>query len=58
MMGEKFVDDKERSNQLPGYVWTGRELTKTLDKRLEGAIVNALCHRATGFEFKRFKLRF
>jgi len=58
MMGEKFIDDKERGNQLPGYTWVGRELTKALDKRLEGAIVNALCHRTGGFEFKRFKLPF
>lgn len=56
MMGEKFVDDKIRSNQVPGYVWVGRELTKFLDKSLDGAIINALCHRSGGFEFKRFKL--
>jgi hypothetical protein len=56
MMGEKFVDDKVRSNQVAGYVWAARKMLATLDRRVEGARINALCHRLKDYEFKTFEI--
>lgn len=56
VMGEKFVDDKVRSDQVPGYLWAAQILTEHLPTNLAGCLINALAHRATGYEFKQFKI--
>jgi len=56
VMGPKFVDDKIRSNQVLGYVWAARQLAASLTRPVEGAKINALAHRASGYEFKSFKI--
>lgn len=56
IMGPQFIDDKVRSNQVLGYVWSARELLKDLPLNVEGAMINALCNRSSGFEFKQFSI--
>lgn len=58
VMGEKFMDDKERSSQFPGYVYAARYLSRSLfgDMPVFGARINALALRTAGFEFKQFDL--
>lgn len=56
MMGDKFVDDKVRSNQVNGYVWAARQLLAPIARDVEGCIINALCHRLKDYEFKQFEI--
>lgn len=53
IMGEKFADDKYRSNQMLGYTFLARQV---LGLRVEGVIINAAAFRKGGFEFQRFTL--
>jgi hypothetical protein len=56
IMGEKFLDDKLRSSQIHGYTWVANQLCERMTKSVGGTIINALCHRSSGFEFKDFKI--
>jgi hypothetical protein len=56
VMGEKFADDKHRSNQMQGYTWAGRTLEEPLGLDLSGVMIDAIAMRARGFEYKRFPL--
>lgn len=58
IMGEKFVDDKERSSQMLGYAFASRYLSNTLfgGKPVYGVRINALAQRTGGFEFKTFNI--
>jgi len=58
VMGEKFVDDKERSSQMLGYTFAARYLAKLLFDNMPvfGVRINALAMRQTGFEFKMFDI--
>lgn len=71
MMGEKFADTYLRSSQMLGYLWAGRmlieqglgELTtesgkvyNLAEKPYRGVLINTLCIRKSGAEFKCFPI--
>lgn len=56
VMGEKYTDGMLRSNQMLGYSWATRELTKALGLPVAGVIINAIAVRKSGTEFKRFRI--
>lgn len=60
VMGEKFLDDKQRSTQMLGYTYAARYLSRELFDNMPvfGARINALAMRSSGYEFKQFDLPF
>lgn len=60
VMGEKFIDDKVRGNQMIGYTFAARWMAEKLfgDIPVFGVRINALAMRSTGFEFKQFDIPF
>lgn len=53
VMGEQFLDDKHRSNQMVGYTFACRHL---FNLPVKGVLLNVAAIRSKGFEFQRFKL--
>lgn len=53
VMGEKFADDKYRSNQMLGYTFLARQV---LGIPVKGVKINCAAFRTKGFEFQRFTL--
>lgn len=60
VMGEKFIDDKIRGNQMLGYTYAARYLSERLFKGAPvfGVRINALAMRQSGYEFKIFDIPF
>lgn len=58
VMGEKFVDDKQRSSQMLGYTYAARYLSNELfgGMPIFGVRINALAMRTAGYEFKTFDI--
>ena len=58
VMGEKFVDDKERSSQMLGYTYAAKWFAASVlgGRKVGGVRINALATRSTGFEFKIFPI--
>lgn len=58
VMGEKFIDDKERSSQMLGYTYACKWLSDSVfgGKPVGGVRINALAQRTGGFEFKLFTI--
>lgn len=58
VMGDKFIDDKIRSNQMLGYTYAGKYLSEHLFGNLPvfGCRINALAMRSAGYEFKQFDI--
>lgn len=54
VMGEKFIDDKQRSTQMLGYTYAAKYLAEKLFKGMPvfGVRINALAMRSAGYEFK------
>jgi hypothetical protein len=60
VMGEKFIDDKIRGNQMLGYTYAARYLSQKLfgEKPVFGVRINTLAMRQSGYEFKIFDIPF
>lgn len=60
VMGEKFVDDKIRANQMLGYTYSSKYLSEHLFGNLPvfGCRINALAIRSAGYEFKQFDIAY
>lgn len=54
MMGDRFADDKLRSNQFIGYTWAGRQLTEALGKPVRGVILNAASPQKSGNKYREY----
>lgn len=53
VMGEQYLADKHRSNQMVGYTYAARH---NLGIPVKGVILNVAAVRTKGFEFARFRL--
>ena len=54
IMGEKFLDDKVRSNQFLGYLHAMRHVEEMFGEPLTQVCINTIAARTRGFEYKKF----
>lgn len=59
MLGDKFLDDKMRSNQFLGYYYALNELVKKeYGEPLAGCLINAICTGTKEIRFQLYELPF
>lgn len=56
ILGDKFLDDKQRGVQFHGYLFAANEFQIT-EKKIETVMLNVICSRKTGFEFQIMKFK-
>ena len=55
-LGETFADDKQRSDQMLGYVWAAQQISEVLREPIKGVLINAASMQSKGPVFQTYPL--